>query len=73
MAKTMRHPALPPDQTIEVPDEAVMGHQRMGWRPVEDEKPAEKTVEYDEDLAAAESEDAGEESAEESSEETDDG
>lgn len=33
----MRHPNLPEDQTIDVPDDSVPGHEVAGWVVVDDE------------------------------------
>jgi hypothetical protein len=41
---TLRHPDLPPDQTITVPAAAVPHHQAAGWQPA-DEAPAEQSAE----------------------------
>lgn len=41
---TLRHPALPPEQTITVPPAAVPHHQAAGWQP-EDAAPGKAPAE----------------------------
>lgn len=43
-AVTMRHPALPESQTIEVAEQSVPHHKQAGWKVVDnDPAPAEET------------------------------
>lgn len=32
MTAWMNHPILPPDQLIQIPEDAVQGHRQMGWK-----------------------------------------
>lgn len=54
MSTWMKHPNLPGDQLIQVPDDAVPGHHRSGWE-ITDPPPPEPTAGDLESTAAQDS------------------